>query len=108
MLGVPRNNSFEPKMMFGDEQTAVAYLELYGRAKEPVVRLELAEAVDGPAVVSVTARVTETPDPDRRVAIGALPIASIFPGDYLVRAIVTDDGKPLGRTTRTLRKAAAR
>jgi VWFA-related protein len=108
VFGVSRNNSFEPQMIFGDEQTAVIYLELYGRAREPVVRLELAESVDGPAIVSATARITDTGDADRRIAIGALPIASIFPGDYLVRAVVTDDGKPLGRTTRTLRKVVVR
>jgi hypothetical protein len=108
VLGVPRNNSFEPKMMFGEEQAAVVYLELYGRAREPVVRLEIAESAEGPAIVGVPARITDTSDADRRVAIGALPIASLFPGDYLVRAIVTDDGKPLGRTTRTLRKVVVR
>jgi hypothetical protein len=108
VFGISRNNSFEPQMIFGNEQAAVIYLELYGRAREPVVRVELAESIEGPAVVSAPARITETADPDRRIAVAALPIASIFPGDYVVRALVTDDGKPLGRTTRTLRKVVVR
>jgi VWFA-related protein len=108
VLGVSRNNSFEPKMIFGQEEAAVAYLELYGRAREPVIRLELAESMEGAPVVGVPARITETSDPDRRVAVAALPIGSVFPGDYVVRAVVTDDGKPLGRTTRTLRKVVVR
>jgi hypothetical protein len=108
VLGTSAGGNFQPRMVFGTEQTAVAYLELYGRGREPVVRLELAESDDSPAIVGVNARSTETPDPERRVVIGALPISSVFPGDYVVRAIVTDDGRPLGRTTRTLRKVVVR
>ena len=46
-------------------------------------------------------------DSDRRIAIGALPIAALPLGDYVVRAIVSIDGRPVGRITRTLRKSAA-
>jgi VWFA-related protein len=106
-LGVSRNGNFQPKMIFGEEPAAVAYLELYGRSPAPVVRLELAESEDGPAIVTVPARLTETDDPERRIAVGALPLSSLFPGDYLVRAVITNDGKPIGRATRTLRKVVA-
>jgi hypothetical protein len=41
----------------------------------------------------------------RRMVIGALPIAALAPGDYVVKAIVSLDGRPVGRATRTLRKA---
>jgi hypothetical protein len=90
-------------MIFADEPAAIAYLELYGRSPSPVVRLELAESEDGPALVSAPARLTETDDPERRIAVGALPLGGIFPGDYLVRAVVTNDGRPIGRAIRTLR-----
>jgi VWFA-related protein len=108
VLGVSRNNGFQARMMFGGEPTALAYIELYGRAPEPVVRFELAESTEGPPLLTVTARTTTTQDPERRIAIGALPISSIFPGDYIVRAVVTNDGRPLGRATRTLRKVVVR
>ena len=108
VLGATTNGNFQPRMIFGAEQTAVAYLELYGRGREPIVRIELAESDEGPAIVGANARATETQDPERRIVIGALPLASVFPGDYIVRAVVTDDGRPLGRTTRTLRKVVVR
>jgi hypothetical protein len=107
-LGVALNSGFEPQMIFSNEPAAVAYLEVYGRSAAPVVRLELAESEDGPAIVSVPARLSETAEADRRIAIGAIPIASIFPGDYIVRAVITNDGTPLGRTSRTLRKVLPR
>lgn len=103
-LGVSRDGSFQPKMIFGAEPAAIAYLEVYGRSPAPVVRLELAESEEGPALVSAPARLTETEDPERRVAVGALPLTGIFPGDYLVRVVITNDGRPVARATRTLRK----
>ena len=42
------------------------------------------------------------------MVIGALPIAALPPSDYVVRAIVSVDGRPVGRVLRTLRKATAR
>lgn len=106
-LGVSRDGSFQPKMIFGDEPAAVAYLELYGRSPAPVIRLELAETEEGPALVDAPARLVETDDPERRIAVGALPIGGLLPGDYLVRVVITNDGRPIGRATRTLRKVIA-
>ncbi|MBA3887737.1 MAG: hypothetical protein H0X67_18710 [Acidobacteria bacterium] len=54
--------------------------------------------------MSVPATVRDTATPDRRIAVGALPLASLAPGDYLVRVVVIGDDRPLGRATRTLRK----
>lgn len=107
-LGVTRDGSFEPRMIFGAEPAAVAYLEVYGRSPAPVVRLELAESENGPALVSAPGRLTETDDPERRVAVGALPLGGVFPGDYLVRVVITNDGKPVGSAMRTLRKVQVR
>jgi hypothetical protein len=39
-----------------------------------------------------------------RVAFGGFSIATLAPGDYLMRAVVSLDGKPVGRVVRTLRK----
>lgn len=107
-LGVSRDGAFQPKMIFGAEAAAVAYLEIYGRSPALVVRLELAESESGPALVSAPARLTETDDPERRIAIGALPLGGVFPGDYLVRVVITNDGKPVGQAMRTLRKVAVK
>lgn len=103
-LGVSDAAGFEPRMIFGAEPAAVVYVEMYGTMPEPAVRIELAETADGPAVVSVPATVRAMSSADRRMAVGAVPISALFPGDYQVRVVVTNDGRPLGLATRTLRK----
>ena len=40
-----------------------------------------------------------------RRAFGGFNIASLAPGDYLMRAVVSLDGKPVGKVVRTLRKS---
>jgi hypothetical protein len=45
---------------------------------------------------------------ERRMIVGAVPIASLPPGDYIIRAIVSVDGRPVGRVLRTLRKSISR
>jgi hypothetical protein len=96
-----------PKLVFGSDQAAVAYFEIYGRAPKSdsvTVRLEIADAPEGRALTTAVPRVVAQGD-DRRLALGALPIAALPPGDYVVRAIVSVDGRPVGRLTRTLRKS---
>jgi hypothetical protein len=108
-LGVSRDGSFTPKMVFGSDQAAVTYLEIYGRAPKPdsvTVRIEVAATVDGRALVTAAARIVPQQD-DRRIMIGAVPIAALAPGDYVVRAIISVDGRPVGRVFRTLRKSAS-
>ena len=108
-LGVSRDNEFFPKLVFGSDQAAVAYFEIYGRPPAPesiTVRLEIAASPDSRALVTGVPRVLSQGS-DRRIAIGALPIAALSLGDYVVRAIVSIDGRPVGRITRTLRKSAA-
>lgn len=106
-LGVPEEGQFTPRMIFTNEPTAAVYVEVYGRLPGPAIRIELAETPEGPAIVSAPANLRPTSTPERQIAIGALPIAGILPGDYIIRVVVTDDGRPLGRATRTLRKAVA-
>jgi hypothetical protein len=106
-LGVSREGGFTPKMVFGTDQAAVAYFEIYGRppqADSVSVRLEIAAGPDERALTSASARIV-TQGNDRRIALGALPIAALSPGEYVVRAIVSVDGRPVGRVTRTLRKS---
>jgi hypothetical protein len=106
-LGVSRDGGFSPKLVFGTDQAAVAYFEIYGRAPKSdsiSVRLEIAEGADDRALTTAAPRVVAQGD-ERHIAIGALPIAALRPGEYVVRAIVSVDGRPVGRVSRTLRKS---
>ena len=106
-LGVSREGSFVPKLVFGNDQAAVGYFEIYGAAAKSdsvTVRMEVAGGPDDRALSTAVARVVSQGEL-RHIAIGALPIASLPPGEYVVRAIVSVDGRPTGRLVRTLRKS---
>jgi VWFA-related protein len=108
-LGVSRDGSFSPKLVFGTDQAAVAYFEAYGQVSGPdavTARLEVAASPEGRAIVTAAPRVVPQ-GALRRQVIGALPIAALAPGDYVVRAIVSVDGRPVGRIMRTLRKSTS-
>lgn len=106
-LGVSRDGSFAPKLVFGSDQAAVGYFEIYGSAVKPesvTVRMEIARSADERALTTAVARTVPQQD-EKWIAIGALPIAPLAPGEYVVRAIVSIDGRPVGRVIRTLRKS---
>lgn len=108
-VGTSRDGGFMPKLVFGTDQAAVVFFEIYGtppKADSVTVRLEVAAGPDERALSSAVPRIV-TPSEDRRMVIGALPIAALPPADYTVRAIVSVDGRPVGRVTRTLRKTAS-
>jgi VWFA-related protein len=106
VLGVSRG-AFRPRLQFTTEAVALAYVELYGSpgATPPTVTVEVANSLDGPAVLTLPAAIAETSDPNRRIATAAIPVGSLPAGDYSVRAIVSIPGQPSGRVVRTLRKA---
>lgn len=109
VLGTSRDSRFAPKLVFGTDQAAVAYLEVYGGPPQPdsiSVRLEVAFTADGRSLATGAPRITSAGGL-RRMVVGAIPIAPLAPGDYVVRAIVSVDGRPVGRVTRTLRKSTA-
>jgi VWFA-related protein len=107
-LGVTRDGVFVPRMEFGGEPIAVAYLEVYGRAPKPDsvgVAIEIGETLDGPPLGTLPARVVQSDtDPDRRVVMAAIPISGLLRGDFVVRAVVSIDGARAGTVQRTLRK----
>ena len=106
MLGVSADGRFAAGLLFHDEPTAVAYLEIYGVPKgELSAELQLAGLEGGPPAVRGAMRITGEPGDDQHVALGGIPIAALPPGDLVVRAIVSLDGVPVGAVTRTLRKA---
>jgi hypothetical protein len=107
VLGAPHGRSFSPALQFRTEAAAVGYLEVYGAPKAASVSVifEIVAANSGPALASAPATVTVAADADDfRFAVGTIPIASLPPGDFLVRATVRLDGRVVGRADRTLRK----
>ncbi len=106
VLGVSFQRSFVPKLVFVSEPTAAGYFEIFGVPADATlsVAMELATSVDGPALVRVPGAVASTSTTDRRRATGVVPVGALKPGDYVVRAVLTLDGRPLGQLTRTLRK----
>ena len=107
LLGLSREQGFEPRLQFAEEPTAIASFDIYGgTAGMPIsAALEVARDPDGPALLSLPltlARAGET----RVVATGAVPIGALPPGDYVVRGIIRLEDGTTGRVSRTLRKAA--
>ena len=105
ILGLSRDGRFSPRLQFGSEPTALAYIELYGAPPGTRIAsmLELSTTMNGPALVSLPLAI-ETAGESRYVATGVLPIGALSPGDYVVRAMVGIEGQPMTRVTRTLRK----
>lgn len=107
-LGVRRAGSFEPVLEFTRDAMAVVYLELYGRLPRRdalSVNVEIGETLDGPPLGRIATQVSQSEeDPERYVVTAAIPIGGLQAGDFLVRAVINIDGKPVGRVMRTLRK----
>ena len=107
MLGAAQGGAFAPKLQFTTDPSAVGFLEIYGVPKGAnlAVQLELGAAEQGPAIGTSPASVIQGPAEDVRIAFGGFSIATLAPGDYVMRAIVSLDGHEVGRVARTLRKA---
>lgn len=105
ILGLSREGRFSPRLQFGSEPTALAYIEMYGAPPGTRISsmLELSETMNGPAMVTLPLAI-EAAGPNRYSATGVIPIGALSPGDYVVRAIVGIEGQPMTRVTRTLRK----
>jgi VWFA-related protein len=107
-LGVAQGGSFAPRLQFGSDPQAIGYLEVYGVPKNGAVSttLELAENDSEGAIATATTTTAATTVEDVKIVFGGFAIEALPPGDYQVRAVVSLDGKPVGRVTRTLRKVA--
>lgn len=108
VLGISREGTFYPRMIFSTEPTAIAQVELVdvppAAGAMPTARLEIARSLNGPAITSLPAAVRASTDPSRATLTGVLPIGALKPGDYVIRVIVTPPNGPSGRVVRTLRK----
>ena len=87
VLGLSRGG-FVPRMQFGREPVAIAYLELYGGTPgQPVSAVfELARTLNGPPLVSMPGTIAAAGD--HYSATAPIPIGTLSPGDYIVRATV--------------------
>ena len=102
-----QGGGFAPRLEFTTEPIAIGLLEIYGVPKGGAVTVDLDVVSSPDAAPLASAQTTVSPGQteDMRVAFGGFSIADLAPGDYLMRAIVSLDGKPVGRVVRTLRKA---
>ena len=114
LIGLPPSQaspSFTPKLVFRPGDMGVlSYVELYGVAKGAAnltARLELATSEDGPALGSSDGQVRPGPAEDVRLVLGGFGLDTIQPGDYVVRTILLQDGKEVGRAMSTMRKEGA-
>lgn len=105
ILGLSRGGRFAPRLQFSTEPTAIAHIEMYGvpAGTRIASTLELSATMNGPAMVSLPLAI-EAGGENRYIATGVVPIGTLPPGDYVVRAIVGLEGQPMTRVTRTLRK----
>jgi hypothetical protein len=95
-------------IQFGAQPSAIAFLELYGRPTAPLgAKVELAATPDGEAIAAVPVAAAASSEPDRFTLTATLPLESLKPGDYIVRATIGVQGQPEGRIVRTLRKTGS-
>jgi len=102
-----QGGSFMPRLDFSTETVAIGLLEIYNVPKGGAVNvvLDIVQSPDGTPLANAETAVSQGGAEDMRVAYGAFSIASLAPGDYLMRAVVSLDGKPVGKVVRTLRKS---
>jgi hypothetical protein len=98
---------FAPRLDFSNEPVAIGLLEIYGVPKGGTVTvdLDIVSTPEGSPLASAQTSVKPGSTEDMRIAFGGFDIATLSPGDYLMRAIVSLDGKAVGRVVRTLRKS---
>jgi hypothetical protein len=108
VMGLSRGGRFSPRLEFGTEASAMAYLEIYGGKEGTAVGVafEIARTPNGPAIVTLPGAFAATNEPDRFTITAALPIGALAPGDYVVRATVAAQGQAGGRVLRPLRKVS--
>lgn len=107
MAGIAERGSFKPRLQFdvATYASATGYIEIYGATPTGALTatLELAVAANAQPLASAALNVLGTADADRKVATGDIPISTVTPGDYVLRAVVKLDGKAVGQTVRTIR-----
>lgn len=106
MVGVAGTGGFQPIIRVTDQQEILAVFELYGRPTVPFGALVeiLNSTADTTALASGQPQASATPVQDKFMLVTKLPVASLKPGDYVVRVQLAFEGQPTGVLTRTIRK----
>ncbi|HEX9365976.1 MAG TPA: hypothetical protein VF921_05080 [Vicinamibacterales bacterium] len=108
VLGVQQQGAgFVPRLDFTDEPVAIGLVEIYGVPKGGTVTVDLdvVSTPEGSALATAQTSVNQGKTDDTRVAFGGFNIGGLPAGNYLMRAVVSLDGKPVGKVVRTLRKS---
>ena len=93
-----------PALQFTTEEEAIAILELYGRPEGPLKMY--AELLGAGDPIQVPLAPQATSEQDKFLLSAKLPVGSLKPGDYTVRAIVGVEGQADATVSRTLRKVS--
>jgi hypothetical protein len=102
-----QGGGFVPRLDFTDEPVAIGLVEIYNVPKggNVTVELDVVSKPDGAPLATAQTSVTAGKTDDMRIAFGGFNIGGLSAGDYLMRAVVSLDGKPVGKVVRTLRKS---
>jgi hypothetical protein len=108
VVGLSRDGHFLPRLEFGSEASAIAYVEIYGAREGTAVgaSFEIAHSTNGPAIATLPGVFSATNDPDRFIVTATVPLGALKPGDYMIRATIAAEGAVGGRVLRPLRKVS--
>ncbi|HEX6973565.1 MAG TPA: hypothetical protein VF147_04150 [Vicinamibacterales bacterium] len=101
------DNGFKPRLLFApQDQGALGYLEVYGVPKGASVTglIELAPSEQAPPIATTPATVQNASSEDMRIVVGGFSIGGLAPGDYVMRMVISVDGKVAGTAMRTMSK----
>jgi len=105
VLGVSREGRFQPRLQFGTEPVAIAYLDIFGsNVTAPVGAIIEVLSPTGAPLVTNRLSLEDTKDQGRYRATGAVPVGALPPGDYIARAVVMVEGHSAGVVFRAFRK----
>ncbi|HXH35016.1 MAG TPA: hypothetical protein VNJ54_11460 [Plantibacter sp.] len=108
LLGVSeQGKGFTPRIQFtATDAMAVGLVEIYGvpTGASVTARFEIAQTDAGPPLGQTPGTVGPGRGEDGRLVFGGFGTPTLAPGDYLMRVIISVDGKVAGTATRTLRK----
>jgi len=98
-----------PKLQFGAaDKQVIGFVQIYGVAKDMnvAVRYEIRESETAQPLGTMDGNPLPAPGggEDERMFWGGFGLDPLQPGDYLMRAVVTVNGKEVGAASRTLRK----
>ncbi|MEX2661285.1 MAG: hypothetical protein WD227_05115 [Vicinamibacterales bacterium] len=105
--GVLEDGVFSPKLQFGSEATVVGQFELYGLPPLAAVSatFTLLQRNHSEPLVARPGIIDVPPDGGLGLVQAELPIRTLQPGDYVLRAAVTLNGEQIADLVRTIRKS---